>query len=158
MRLVRLAPIGALALTMAACGALRPASVGGGECRVFERPDYAVLGQTRYDQNWIDSNTEAGVAACGWQRPKPRPQMLGRPPGAKPLAPAKKKRPGLIGRIKGAVAPSANARSSAPAAIRTPEPPPVPAAPAAPRDPVDELLEPSDAPPAKPRRPRCWWC
>ncbi len=83
MRLVRLAPIGALALTMAACGTLRPASVGGGECRVFERPEYAVLGQTRYDQNWIDSNTEAGVAACGWQRPKPRPQALGRPAGAK---------------------------------------------------------------------------
>ena len=85
MRLVQLAPIGALALTVAACGTLRPASVGGGECRVFERPDYAVLGQTRYDQNWIDSNTEAGVAACGWQRPKPRPQALGRPPGAKQL-------------------------------------------------------------------------
>jgi len=46
MRLVRLAPIGALALTVAACGTLRPASVGGGECRVFERPEYAVLGQT----------------------------------------------------------------------------------------------------------------
>ena len=52
MRLVRLAPIGALALTMAACGTLRPASVVGGECRVFERPDYVVRGQTRYDQNW----------------------------------------------------------------------------------------------------------
>ncbi len=77
MRLVRLAPIGALALTMAACGTLRPASVVGGECRVFERPEYVVLGQTRYDQNWINSNTEAGVAACGWQRPKPRPQALG---------------------------------------------------------------------------------
>ena len=61
MRLVRLAPIGALALTVEACGTLRPASVGGGECRVFERPEYAVLGQTRYDQNWIDSNTRPAL-------------------------------------------------------------------------------------------------
>jgi hypothetical protein len=125
---------------------------------VFERPDYAVLGQTRYDQNWIDSNTEAGVAACGWQRPKPRPQPLGMPPGAKHHAPAKKKRPGLIGRIKHVVAPNANTHPSAPAMKPTPEPPSVPTAPAKPRDPIDDLLEPSDAPPAKPPRRRCWWC
>ena len=154
MRLVRLAPIGALALTVTACGTLRPASVGGGECRVFERPEYAVLGQTRYDQNWIDSNTEAGVAACGWQRPKPRPQGLSKATGGKQLAPTKKKRPGLIGRIKRAVAPSASAQSSP----LVPEQQPVPAAPAKPRDPVDELLEPSDAPPANLQRRRCWWC
>jgi hypothetical protein len=139
-----------------ACGTLRPASVGGGECRVFEHPEYAVLGQTRYDQSWIDSNTEAGVAACGWQRPKPRPQALGRPPGAKHYARPKKKRPGLIGRIKRTVTPSASAQASAPAVMPMPEPS-VPAAPAAPRDPVDELLEPDGAPPAKPRR-ACWWC
>jgi hypothetical protein len=138
-----------------ACGTLRPASVGGGECRVFERPEYAVLGQTRYDQNWIDSNIEAGVAACGWQRPKPRPQTLGMPPGAKYDAPAKK-RPGLVRRIKRNIAPSANSQSSAPAPIPTPEPPSVPTAPA--RDPVDELLEPNDAPPVKPPRRPCWWC
>jgi hypothetical protein len=143
-------------LTMTACGTLRPASVGGGECRVFERPGYAVLGQTRYDQNWIDSNTEAGVAACGWQRPKPRPQVLGRPAGAGHHGPAKKKRPGLVSRIKRTVTPSANAHSSAPATA--PTPPSVPVAPPKPRDPVDELLEPTDAPLAKPRRPRCWWC
>jgi hypothetical protein len=124
---------------------------------VFERPDYAVLGQTRYDQNWIDSNTEAGVAACGWQRPMPRPQALGMPPGAKHLAPAKKKRPVLIGRIKRTVTSSASAQSNAPAVTPTPEPPSVPAAPAKPRDPVDELLEPDNAPPARPQR-RCWWC
>jgi hypothetical protein len=124
---------------------------------VFERPEYAVLGQTRYDQNWIDSNTEAGVAACEWQRPKPRPQALGRPAGAN-HAPAQKKRPGLIGRIKRSVAPSDRAQSNAPAVTPTPEPPPVPAAPAKPRDPVDELLEPDDPPPAKPPRRHCWWC
>jgi hypothetical protein len=157
MRLVRLAPIGALALTVTACGTLRPASVGGGECRVFERPEYAVLGQTRYDQNWIDSNTEAGVAACGWRRPKQRPQVLGGPSGAKQFGPPKKKRPGLIGRIKRNVAPNANAQSPAPAMKPTPEPPSVPTVPAKPRDPVDELLDPDDAPAVKPQR-RCWWC
>ena len=141
---------------MAACGTLRPASVGGGECRVFERPEYAVLGQTRYDQNWIDSNTEAGVAACGWQRPKPRPQVLGRPPEANHRTRPKQK-PGLIGRIKRTVAPNAKAQSSAPATMPTLEPS-IPAAPAKPRDPADELLEPTDAPPANPPRRRCWWC
>jgi hypothetical protein len=124
---------------------------------VFERPEYAVHGQTRYDQNWIDSNTEAGVAACGWQRPKPRPHELGRPLAAKRLVPATRKRPDLIGRFKRVVAPSASAQPSAPAATPIPEPPSIPAAPAVPRDPVDELLEPSDAPPAKTLR-RCWWC
>jgi hypothetical protein len=123
---------------------------------VFERPEYAVLGQTRYDQNWIDSNTEAGVAACGWQRPKPRPQGRGRPPGANHRTPPKQK-PGLIGRIKRTVAPNAKAQSSAPATMPTLEPS-IPAAPAKPRDPADELLEPTDAPPAKPQRPSCWWC
>jgi hypothetical protein len=124
---------------------------------VFERPEYAVLGQTRYDQNWVDSNTEAGVAACGWQRPKPRPQVLGRPPGAKHRTPPKQK-PGLIGRIKRTVAPNANAQSSAqPASPVREESSLSPVAPAKPHDPVDELLEPSDVPPANPRR-RCWWC
>ena len=154
MRLVRLAPIGALALTVEACGTLRPASVGGGECRVFERPEYAVLGQTRYDQNWIDSNTEAGVAACGWQRPKPRPQGLSKTPGGKQLAPEKEAarphRPHQECRCADA------STHSAPPVL--PEQQPVPAAPAKPRDPVDELLEPSDAPPANLQRRRCWWC
>ena len=128
MQLVRLAPIGVLALTVAACGTLRPASVGGGECRVFERPEYAVLGQTRYDQNWIDSNTEAGVAACGWRRPKPRPQGVSKATDGKQLAPAKKKQPGFIGRIKRAVVPSASDRASEnsePGAIERPARPPL---------------------------------
>jgi hypothetical protein len=115
---------------------------------VFERPEYAVQGQTRYDQNWIDSNTEAGVAACGWQRPKPRPQVR---------TPAKRK-PDLIGRIKRTVTSSTNAHSNAPAVAPTPAPPSVSAAPAKPRDPVDELLEPDSAPPTKAPRRRCWWC
>jgi hypothetical protein len=35
---------GPLHSVVTACGTLRPASVGGGECQVFERPTYAVLG------------------------------------------------------------------------------------------------------------------
>ena len=157
MRLVRLAPIGALALTVTVCGMLRRASVGGGECRVFERPEYVVLAQTPYDQNWIDSNTEAGVAACGWQRPKSRPQARGRPPEANHRTRPKQK-PGLIGRFERAAASSASAKSSAPATMPTSAPPSVPAAPAASRDPIDEQLEPTNAPPAKPPRRHCWWC
>jgi hypothetical protein len=113
-----------------------------------------VIGRTRYDQNWIDSNTEAGIAACGWQRPKPRPRGLSKATGGKQLAPAKRKQPGLISRIKRAVVPSASAQASPP----VPEQQLLPAAPATPRDPVDELLEPSDAPPANLQRRRCWWC
>jgi hypothetical protein len=82
---------------------------------------------------------------------------LGRQSDAKQLAPAKKKRPGLMGRIKRVVAPSASGKSSVPAVIPRPETPSIPAAPGTSRDPVDELLEPSDAP-AKPQRPSCWWC
>jgi hypothetical protein len=129
---------------------------------VFERPDYVVLGQTRYDQTWIASNTEAGVAACSWQRPKPRAQVKGSlPAGSLPAGRHRtppKQKPGLIGRVKQTVAPNANAQPPAPAITTTPEPPSVPTAPAKPRDPVDELLEPTEAPPAKPQRPRCWWC
>ena len=55
-------------------------SVAGGESQVFERPPYAVRGRTTYDQNWIDSQVEGGVAAFGWERPAPRPPQLDAPP------------------------------------------------------------------------------
>ena len=48
-------------------------SVAGGECKVFERPEYVVLGKRPYDQNWIDGTIEGGVGACRWKRPAPRP-------------------------------------------------------------------------------------
>jgi hypothetical protein len=50
-----------------------PASIAGGECRIFRAPDYAIRGKTQDDQNYIDDNTEAGIAACKWARPKARP-------------------------------------------------------------------------------------
>lgn len=69
----------AIPLLCAGCASGGPGSVRGGECRVFERPEFVVHGKRRYDQNWIDSNIEGGVGACGWQRPKPRPPSLDRP-------------------------------------------------------------------------------
>jgi hypothetical protein len=45
----------------------------GGSCKAFPRPDYQVKGRTKYDQTWVDKVTEAGVAGCQWERPKPRP-------------------------------------------------------------------------------------
>jgi len=60
-------------ISLAACAsAPRPASVKGGECKVFPRPPTVVVGQTPYDQGWIDDTIESGVASCGWQRPAPR--------------------------------------------------------------------------------------
>jgi hypothetical protein len=138
------------------CGTLRPACVGGGECRVFEHPEYAVLGKTRYDQNWIDSNTEAGVAACGGSVPsrgrKCWADRRGEAPRTREKEAAGPDRPHQASRCA-----NANAQSPTPATIPTPEPSPVPAPPATTHDPVDELLDLSDAPPAKPPRRPCWW-
>lgn len=61
-------------MLLTGCASNLPASVAGGECRVFQAPDYAIRGKTQVDQNWIDDNTEAGIAACKWQRPKRRPE------------------------------------------------------------------------------------
>lgn len=58
------------------CAGSLPASVGGGECKVFRAPDYAIRGKAQSDQDWIDDNTEAGIAACKWSRPKIRPMPV----------------------------------------------------------------------------------
>jgi hypothetical protein len=46
--------------------------VSGGECKVFRQQAVEVCGLTQDDQNAIDENTEAGIAACRWRRPEPR--------------------------------------------------------------------------------------
>lgn len=66
---MKLLPIGACALMLAACGTSRPASVAGGECKVFVRPASVIVGATARDQDWIDDTIERGVAGCGWKRP-----------------------------------------------------------------------------------------
>jgi hypothetical protein len=119
-------------------------SVKGGECRIFERPQYVVLGKRPYDQDWIDSQVEGGVGGCGWQRPKARPASFDAVPGQKAKVVAKPvKKRGIIKRIKDRVV-QPFTRSVDPV-IETPLPPPMVSAPAPPppRDPVDELLQPS---------------
>lgn len=130
--IARIAMLGLAGLVLAGCQTTGPASVKGGECRIFERPEYAVRGKRRYDQDWIDSQIEGGVGGCGWKRPSPRPASIeGRPEKAvaKPV-----RRRSVVERIKERVAPSP-APLPAPVAVQ-----PALAAPVDPVDPVDELL------------------
>lgn len=139
-----------LCVTLAGCaGGKMMTSIPGGEAKVFEAPKYEVLGKTQYDQNWIDSQVEGGVAAFGWQRPLPRPPELdaagtdNRPRKAAAKHHTKK---GLLHRIKKKILPKRK-KVDEPIAIPVSPPAPVIAAPepppAPPRDPVDELLQPS---------------
>lgn len=128
-----------VAALLAGCQTDGVGSIAGGEAKVFERPPYVVKGKRPYDQSWIDSQIEGGVAAFGWKRPAPRPASLDVVPSS--VRPAKAaKHPGLVKRIKARVWPT-----DAPAVISTPVAPEwpttPPAVPVAPRDPVDELLE-----------------
>lgn len=109
---------------------------------MFEAPPYAVRGAARYDQRWIDSNVEAGVSACRWQRPQPRPA------GLDALAPAVKRpaaaKPSLGRRVKAKVrkvlqrAPVAEPAAIAPVVQDAPAP-----VPPTPRSDLDELLNPT---------------
>ena len=138
--LVLLAPL------LGGCFQTGPGSVAGGECKIFERPTYVVLGKRSYDQNWIDSQIEGGVGGCHWRRPAARPAELDAVPGRKAVAPVKKR--GIIRRIKQRVWPKAAAP-----VLPTPEPPPPPVVakpapvpplpPPKPRSALDELLHPN---------------
>lgn len=120
-----------LIAALAGCaGTKLPASVAGGECRVFERPEYTVKGATQYDQDVVDNFVESGVGGCNWKRPLPRPAgWTTHTVGGKTVPVPAKKRAGIVKRIK--------ERVFAPEA-----PPPVAIAPIPPKpvDPVDELL------------------
>lgn len=138
------------ALLLAGCAAKGPASVAGGECRIFERPQYEVRGKRPYDQDWIDSQIEGGVGGCRWQRPAKRPASLDAAPAARPAVAAPKRKPGLVKRIRDRILPPAAAAPSPPAfpavaAPIEPVPPPPAPAPPKPRAPVDELLDPVPA-------------
>lgn len=134
-----------LGLLLAGCATGKGiTSIDGGESKVFEAPEYAIRGSTQYDQNWIDSQVEGGVAAFGWPRPKPRPPELDarsvpRTAVAK-AAPSK----GFIKRIRDKVATLKPEKPVefvgapiVPAVAPRPEPP---APPPRKRDAVDELL------------------
>lgn len=138
MRFVLLAII---AVALGGCGHRGITSIAGGESKVFEAPPYAVKGKAPYDQRWIDSQVEGGVAAFGWPRPRPRPPEIDAPRARKTAAPPPKKRT-FLQRVKDRVVhpftkPVAPVIESPPVAVMTPAPPPKP------RDAVDELLQPS---------------
>lgn len=60
-------------MALAACGTPPPASVAGGECKVFSDELARACGLTDADQLVIDAGAEAGFRACpNWQRPAPR--------------------------------------------------------------------------------------
>jgi hypothetical protein len=62
------------------------AKEGPGVCSAFERPQYAIVGKTAYDQLWANRITEAGVAGCGWDRPAARPASIEEKPVPLPKA------------------------------------------------------------------------
>jgi hypothetical protein len=131
--------VGTLALVLGGCSFKGPASVQGGECRIFARPEYAVAGRTSYDQDWIDGNVEAGVGGCGWKRPAARPPELdAKPKAAKPTVHKAKKKPSFLSRVRARV--TGKPVEPVPYIVATPpivaEPKPEPA----PRDPVYEFL------------------
>jgi hypothetical protein len=83
-------PLMAIGLLSAGCASNdKFASLTGpdGACSAFQAPTYVVKGKSRYDQQWVDTQTEAGVAGCGWERPKPRPPSLDAKPVFKKVPP-----------------------------------------------------------------------
>jgi hypothetical protein len=135
--MLRLSVLFGATVAIAGCaGTKLPASVAGGECKIFEAPKYAVRGARAYDQDWIDSNIEGGVGGCGWQRPQARPAAIDGKTAVKPAA--QKPKRGIVERIKDRILPAA-----APPTVAQPAPVEPPPLLPRPRDPVDELLNPS---------------
>lgn len=135
------------ALLAGCAGGKTITSIQGGESKVFEAPPYVVKGKARYDQNWIDSQVEGGVAAFGWPRPAPRPPEMDARPVAKKALPKKPAKQSFAKRFKDRVTAPFQAAppvvASPPATVAPiPEPPAPP--PPKPRDAVDELLDPSE--------------
>jgi hypothetical protein len=57
-------------VTLSGCATMGPASVAGGECKVFHDPGFAVRGKRLKDSQWIGNAQETGIRVCHWQRPK----------------------------------------------------------------------------------------
>lgn len=139
----------AVGLVLVGC-ATGPTSVKGSECKVFERPQYVILGKTSYDQDWVDRQIEGGVGACKWARPAKRPASLD---AAAPtvVSSIPVKRPSFAQRVKARVKKVFN-RTPKSVPIPAPRPteppvvapePPKPEPPKPPkREPIDELLHP----------------
>jgi hypothetical protein len=58
-----------LMLLLGGCASLGPASVQGGECKVFKDPGFAVRGKRLKDSQWIGRTQETGITVCKWKRP-----------------------------------------------------------------------------------------
>lgn len=143
--MIRIILIASLALLLAGCASQGPASIAGGECKIFEAPKYEVRGHTPYDQDWIDSQVEGGVGGCRWKRPQPRPASLDAAPARK-AAPAPVKRKSLVRRIRDRMLPAkpefpaaAAPIEPSPVVVPAPAPPPPP-----PRSAIEKLLQPRD--------------
>ncbi len=59
----------ATATILGGCASMGPASVRGGECRIFHDPGFAVRGKRLKDAQWIGKTQETGIGVCGWKRP-----------------------------------------------------------------------------------------
>lgn len=59
-----------VALSLCGCAGRGPASVLGGECKVFTDPGFAVRGKRAKDARWIGATQEKGIEVCGWPRPE----------------------------------------------------------------------------------------
>ncbi|XUM19734.1 hypothetical protein ACRAVF_18895 [Bradyrhizobium oligotrophicum S58] len=131
-------------LALAGCATTSgPGSVAGGECKVFQRPAYAIRGATQHDQDWIDPTIESGVGACRWARPAPRPAEWDAPapaPAKVAKRPVKKADP-KVDKKRGWL------WKAIPTLAKKPRPAPV-----APVAPVVESEPPAPAPPPPPPR------
>lgn len=56
-------------VVLGGCASIGPASVIGGECRVFDDPGFAVQGKRLKDSRWIGRTQEKGITVCKWKRP-----------------------------------------------------------------------------------------
>lgn len=62
--------LGLFATHAIGCASLPPATIVGGECRVFHDPGFAVRGKRLQDSQWIGQTQETGIDVCGWKRPR----------------------------------------------------------------------------------------
>ncbi len=65
----RLTMLMVVGFTFAGCASIGPASVSGGECKVFHDPGFAVRGKRLKDSQWIGRTQETGIQVCKWRRP-----------------------------------------------------------------------------------------
>lgn len=79
--------VAAFGLCLAACASTHsPVLSIAGACKAFDAPKTEVAGRASSDQRWINGQVEAGVGACGWQRPAPRPVVRKLVTKAPPMA------------------------------------------------------------------------